>query len=272
MKPYAITILTAFLAFNTASGQSKQVQINTKVVSIPLDAALLRDAGLTLDAAPGLSNLGVISTEKVAAMIAKLEKAPGVVLLAAPSLVTKSGTRATAESTRELIYPTKFDPPKLSSTSDAKPVQPAPGQIVAATPTSPTQFEMRQFGVRIECEPTISADGSIIELTLAPELVTFEGFVNYGSPIKAVATDKDGKMLEGTLTENQIMQPVFQVVKTTTGVSIPNGHCLILGGQGGSANPLNATGQKPNLSQVAHPEQKSANVVFFFIQAKVITP
>lgn len=275
MKTHAIVSLaiTSLLAFSTSlSAQSKQLQINTKVISVPMDAALLRDAGLSLESATGMSNLGVITPEKTAAMLAKIEKMPGFTLLNAPSIVAKSGTRATAESTRDFIYPSEFESPKLASSSDGKPVTLLPGQIMAASPSTPKAFEMRRTGFRIECESTVNAEGDSIEMNLAPELVTFVGFLNYGGAVKAAATDKDGKMQEVTLTDNLVQQPLFEVLKTVTAARIPSGHCLVLGGLGGSSQAVSNAAQPANLTQAANPMQKNTHAVFFFIQAKVFTP
>ncbi|MBK8038451.1 MAG: hypothetical protein IPK22_15170 [Verrucomicrobiaceae bacterium] len=272
MKTHLTLLLSLLLPLSTASadGGPKQVQFNTKIVSVPLDPAALRDAGLTLDSPDAMSNLGVLTAEKAAAVLLKLEKMPGHSLLLAPSFATKGGVRATSESTREFIYPTEFTPPKLSTESSDKAVQLTPGQVIAATPTTPRNFEMRMTGFKLEIEPTVGPDGKTIELNLSPELVTFEGFMNFSSPIKAVAADKDGKLSEAVLTENQVFQPVFSTMKTTTGVTVMSGNVLVLG-HGGSGQLPSAT-TKPDLTKLADPAAKPTHAVFFFIQAKIIGP
>lgn len=263
--------LSLFLALSaSAFAQVKDIQINTKVVSVPLDPAALRDAGLTLDSAAAVSKLGVIPAEKVGEVLAKLEKLPGHALLNAPSITTKSGARATSQSTREFIYPTEFVPPRFSPAAGDKPVTLAPGQAVTAIPSTPESFQMRMTGFRLEIEPVIGPDGSTLDLNLAPELVTFEGFINYGSPIKAAALDKDGKLQETVLTENQVLQPVFSTVRSTTSATVPSGHVLVLGGASGGTLP--SASSKPDLKQEAKLDGKPTHAVFFFIQAKVFTP
>lgn len=266
--PIVFALLSAFAL--PLAAQVKDIQINAKVVSVPLDPAALRDAGLTLDSDATVSNLGIIPLEKAAAMLAKLEKMPGHTLLNAPSIVTKSGMRATSESMREFIYPTEYVSAKLSTGTGDKPILVAPGQALAATPSIPRSFEMRPTGFRMELEPVISPDGIMIDMNLAPELVTFEGFINYSTPIKAVAADKDGKLTETVLTENQILQPVFNTVKTRTSATMPSGHVLVLGGANGGSLPSAIS--KPDLKQEAKLDGKPTHAVFFFIQAKVFTP
>ena len=61
-------------------------------------------------------------------------------------------------------------------------------EIFPVTPATPTGFETRDTGITLEVEPVVGPNKKFIELSLRPELVEFEGFVNYGSPI-ATLTD-----------------------------------------------------------------------------------
>ena len=207
----------------------------------------------TTSVAPGIfSTAGIFTDPQFQNVIRGLSQKKGVDLMSAPSVTTKSGTRATMEVTREFIYPTEFDPPRLPQGGGGLQVGGGGGggsqQI--ATPTTPTAFEMRQTGVRLEAEPTVGADGNTIELTLAPEVVEFDGFINYGSPILSpsiqsvlpIQLGAAGTTVVGTtgyvpltqperlITPNIINQPVFSVRKVTTGVSIWDGQTVALGG------------------------------------------
>ncbi len=200
----------------------------------------------TTSVAPGIfSTAGIFGNAQFQNVMRGLSQKKGVDLMSAPSVTTKSGTRATMEVTREFIYPTEFDPPRLPQGGGGLNVGGGGGggqQI--ATPTTPTAFEMRQTGVRLEAEPTVGADGNTIELTLAPEVVEFDGFINYGSPILSpssqsvlpiqLSTGTIGyvplQTPERLITANIINQPVFSVRKVTTGVSIWDGQTVALGG------------------------------------------
>ena len=200
----------------------------------------------TKNVAPGvLSIAGVFSNPQFQAVLRALSQKKGVDVNASPSVTTKSGLKATAQVTKEFIYPTEFDPPRLPQASRRN-----SGQQMIATPTTPTAFEMRKTGVQVEIEPVISEDGRTVELTIVPELVDFEGFVNYGSPIFAPASVSvmpiqfgaaslttigassyvpisEGEQL---ITPNMILQPVFKVQKVTTAVKIYDGATVVLGG------------------------------------------
>jgi type II secretory pathway component GspD/PulD (secretin) len=78
-------------------------------------------------------------------------------------------------------------------------------------------------------------------LNLVPQVVEFEGFINYGSPIKTVnpallgflgvPTTILGTANEAiTLTDNVINQPIFSTRKVTTSVSVWDGQTVVLGG------------------------------------------
>ena len=53
-------------------------------------------------------------------------------------------------------------------------------------PSTPSNFETRNTGVTLEVEPVVGPDGVTIDLNLVPQVVEFEGFINYGSPISTV--------------------------------------------------------------------------------------
>ena len=98
------------------------------------------------------------------------------------------------------------------------------------TPANPTAFEMRPVGVTLEVDPVVGADGYTIELNIAPEVVEFEGFINYGSPIQSGAIDALGMPTTIVLTENRIEQPVFASRKLSTAVTIWDGQTVAIGG------------------------------------------
>ncbi len=60
---------------------------------------------------------------------------------------------------------------------------------VVVTPTTPQDWETRNTGVTLEVEPVVGGDATTIDLNLIPQVVEFEGFINYGSPIYAVGVN-----------------------------------------------------------------------------------
>src|SRR5207249_46291 len=113
--------------------------------------------------------------------------------------------------------------------------------VFPVTPTTPTAFETRNTGVTLEVEPTVGPDGYTIDLNLVPQVVEFEGFINYGSPIRTINPASLGlagaaaQALAGTassvvLTDNVINQPIFSTRKVTTSVTIWDGQTVVIGG------------------------------------------
>ncbi|MBK8091460.1 MAG: tetratricopeptide repeat protein [Verrucomicrobiaceae bacterium] len=207
----------------------------------------------TTSVAPGLLSVaGVFSDPQFQMVMRGLSQKKGVDLMSAPSVTTKGGTRATMEVTREFIYPTEFDPPQLpqGNSSGGGGLLGGGGTTLIATPTTPTAFEMRGTGVKLEAEPTVGPDGNAIELNLSPEVVEFDGFINYGSPIYSpssfaylrveipVTTTEFNygtayvplSQPERLITPNVINQPIFSVRKVTTGVTVWDGQTVALGG------------------------------------------
>src|SRR6266567_4335955 len=193
--------------------------------------------------APGIFGLaGVFTDPQFQVVIHALNQKKGVDLLSAPKVTTKSGQRAVIEIVREFRYPTTFTPPQIPSittSTAAGTVNPVTGAFIApppvpvvAAPTTPQTFETRNTGVTLEVEPVVGPDGVTIDLNLVPQVVEFEGFINYGSPIFGV----NPNLISGStvptvlLTQNVINQPVFSTRKVTTNVSVWDGQTVVIGG------------------------------------------
>lgn len=179
---------------------------------------------------------GVFTDPQFQVVLRALNQKKGTDLLTAPQVTTRSGQRAKIEVIREFIYPTEFEPPEIPQDFGGGGSlfggggTGATGNSFPVTPTTPTAFETRNTGVTLEVEPVLGADGYTIDLMLAPEVVEFEGFVNYGSPIQTSAVDALGNPTTLILTENRIEQPVFSTRKLSTSVTIWDGMTLGVGG------------------------------------------
>jgi general secretion pathway protein D len=217
----------------TAGNRSGNVAISANA----LDALLFPSLGSSA-VAPGIFGLaGVFTDPQFQVVIRALNQKKGVDLLSAPKVTTKSGQRAVIEIVREFRYPTTFTPPQvpsISSSTGTTIIGGAPSTVpVVVTPTTPQTFETRNTGVTLEVEPVVGPDGITIDLNLVPQVVEFEGFINYGSPIFAVGVQTVGVITTSApvlLTQNVINQPVFSTRKVTTNVSVWDGQTVVLGG------------------------------------------
>jgi general secretion pathway protein D len=227
----------------TAGNRSGNLAISANA----LDALLFGIPGAS-SLAPSFFGLsGVMSNPQFQVVVRALNQKKGVDLLSAPRVTTKSGQRAVIEIVREFRYPTQFQPPQIPQTVGSIPIATgggvdlpftsSGGGTAPVTPTTPTQFETRNTGVTLEVEPVVGPDGVTIDLNLVPQVVEFEGFINYGSPIFAPTTSFINQMTGGlitsppsVLTPNVINQPIFNSRKVTTSVSVWDGQTVVLGG------------------------------------------
>ena len=191
--------------------------------------------------APGIMSLtGLFSDGQVKMIMRGLSQKKGTDLMTAPSVTARSGQKANIEIIREFIYPTEYEPPELPNSVGATSLDGGGGGGIGGgggglstfpvTPATPTAFEMRPTGVTLEIEPTIGENDYMIDLRFVPEIVEFEGFINYGSPIQSGGTDILGNPITVTITENRIEMPVFSKRSVNTSLTIYDGYTVAIGG------------------------------------------
>src|ERR1051325_11329569 len=211
----------------TSGNRSGQLAISANAI----DALLFPTTGVS-SVAPGIFGIsGVFTDPQFQLVIRALNQKKGVDLLSAPKVTTKSGQRAVIEIVREFRYPTAFTPPQVPSINGGTG---GTGTVVieVVTPTTPQSFETRNTGVTLEVEPVVGPDGVTVDLNLVPQVVEFEGFINYGSPIFGINPNAISSTVvpQILLTNNVINQPVFSTRKITTSVSVWDGQTVVLGG------------------------------------------
>ncbi len=190
--------------------------------------------------APGILSLTGLFTDGQVQMIMRgLAQKKGTDLMTAPSVTARSGQKATIEIIREFIYPTEYEPPEIPTSTGSNlggggflggGLGGGGVQSFPVTPATPTAFETRNTGVTLEIEPTIGENDFMIDLRFVPEIVEFEGFINYGSPIQTGGTDLVGNPVQITLTENRIEMPVFSSRRVNTALTIYDGYTVAVGG------------------------------------------
>jgi general secretion pathway protein D len=243
-----------------------------------LDALLFPGAS---GVAPGIFGLaGVFTDPQFQVVIRALNQKKGVDLLSAPKVTTKSGQRAIIEIVREFRYPITFTPPQVPSITGGVGGT-GTVSIEVVTPTTPQTFETRNTGVTLEVEPVVGGDGTTIDLNLVPQVVEFEGFINYGSPIFGV----NPNLISGTtvpqilLTDNVINQPIFSTRKVSTSVSVYDGQTVVLGGMmredvQKTEDKTPIIGDIPLVGRLfrTNVDQHIKRNLVIFVTARVITP
>ncbi len=244
--------LTACRKETETKSSEAMIAVQAKVFSVPVDSPVLAEAGLVMDGQnKGLQSLGVIPEAALQSLLQKVSQQKGVDVLSAPSVTTRNGQKAMIEVVREFIYPTEYDPPKHIAKDNT------------VIPTTPTAFEMRPVGVRLEVEPELLSGGEI-QLIVTPEITEFEGFIDYGAPV----TREDGKEV---VTPNAVKQPVFHSLKMTSSFVLTRGEAVVIGGLGSPEGSFIPHAPEPD-KLVATKPNKASHLIFFVFQAREVKP
>ncbi|MCW1887382.1 type II and III secretion system protein [Luteolibacter flavescens] len=190
--------------------------------------------------APGLlwAN-GTLNDTNLTMLMRGLDQKKNVDLVVAPSTTSRSGQQSTIEVIREFIYPTEYEPPELPNSigGNNPPLDFETGDLLGTsaqsfpvTPATPTSFDMKKVGVILDVLPTVSEDRHYVDVALKPSVTDFNGFVNYGTPITSAGVDALGNPSTTVVTPNEILMPVFSVMKTETNLTVADGATLVIGG------------------------------------------
>ena len=207
MKTSALLFATAALLFDSTTQAAEPV---SPLIEITVDYVQMtaEDAGALLHGkdAPATS----LAWHETLVNVIKDGRGK---LVGSISVSTKSGQRATSESIQEHIYPTEYSPAK-GRQSDSPPV---PAGLTAVDVPSVSSLEMRAVGIRLEVDPVLSADNTLIDLNLAPEAV-----IHLGD--KAILT------LPHETGEREVQSmPEFYSMKNTTAVAMRPGGTALCG-------------------------------------------
>jgi len=218
----------------TPDGISTLVQQNTtsSAITYPITGGpISNNAPNTLLVGAVIDNIGF------AAVINAINNMQGVSLLSAPSVTTQNGLKANIDIVREFPYPTSFEQPKLSNSSNlAYSSGPSANEaLVMAIPPTPREFVTQDVGVSLEVKPTTYPDQRIdLDISKA-QVLDFDGFIDYGVPIRArlqegSAGNGDAAGEGVVLTLGTINQPVFNLRSMVTDLQVLDGQTAVLGG------------------------------------------
>ena len=199
----SLCLVLAFASFASAQEPAKNIQIDVDYLEV--SGPVLTD----LERGPKPPASG----KEWRMVLDKLLKEEKAKVLAGIGITTKAGTRATAESVREVPYATEFDPAKGRAANSPE----VPREITGVDVPTPTSFEVKPLGVRFEVDPVLGSDGKTVDLTIAPELTYKVGEVVHQE------IQKGAEMLA------TIKQPEFYSAKLNTSVSVRDGSSTLLG-------------------------------------------
>ena len=218
----------------TSGNRSGNKATNTDPFNAFLGASQSNTFVETSRRAPGILKVTAITNGMmIEALMRGLDQQTGADVMVRPSTITRSGEGSRIEVIREFIYPTEYEPaevPQITAPANTTEVG-GGGGVFPVTPTTPSAFETRNIGVTMDVLPTAGPEKKYIELSLRPEFVEFEGFVNYGAPIFGLGSDRVGNPVTIPITNNAILLPVFKIIRTqNVSMTIQDGATVVLGG------------------------------------------
>lgn len=163
---------------------------------------------------------GVIGSGEFKVLLRALERSSGSDLLSAPKVTVLSGKTAEITVAQEFRYPRNFgdiqaDVGRGDSTSGSA------GVAIAAG--TPRDFAVRNLGVEMRVTPSVE-ENNAISLRLEPAVTEFDGFIEYGGPSVAIASDTTVTVPSG------FYQPLFSIRRVRTEVTIWDGATVVMGG------------------------------------------
>jgi general secretion pathway protein D len=211
-------------------------------------------------------------------------------ILQQPQVIVKPGETAMFYSGQEILYPSNYESPQIpsSTNSDNSNYSSSTGSM-QVTPAHPTDFVSKQAGTLFNVQVnSISDDKAIVDLTITPEMVDFDGFINYGSPIElptigynldSTSTDDEAYITYLELSKNAIVQPIFTRRSLTTSVSVASGSTVVLGGLKRAKNvsyedKVPILGDLPLIGRLFRTEgtQVERKVVLIMVRAEIVDP
>ena len=179
-----------------------------------------------------LGKVGTLDDYDVYLLLNLLDNKSGADIMAAPSLTVETEQPAEIEIAQLINFPSSYDDPQMdvssSSSSNNNGSWGGSGSVTIA-PAVPqfdrtTSEEFEKVGIILNVTPTVNADNSI-KLTIDDlKIMEFEGFMDYGGT--AVS------MVGSTIVTMPMTyyQPVFNVRRVKTSVTIADGATMVIGG------------------------------------------
>lgn len=223
--------------------------------------------------APGVFGVnGAVGDATIQMLMRGLDQKTGVDMMAQPSVTTRSGQAASVFIVEEFIYPTEYEPPELPSGGGGG----ATSTIV--TPATPTAFEQRDLGIKLEVLPVADAKRRYVDVSLKPEIIDFDGFVNYGSPINTTDVGIFGSVTT-QLTENAILMPIFSIRRADSNLVVADGATIVIGGMlkqevTDVQDKTPILGDIPVVGRLFQSEAEStrSTAVLFLVQVELLDP
>lgn len=259
--------------------------------------AALYDAG---SKAPGiLSFRGVWNSGDVTMIMRGAAQKKGTDIMSNPRIVMSPGRdeQVVFANVNEMFYPETYAEPQINTTSfylgstkiSSTSEKDEYGHATIASPAHPEAFV--RFGMTEDAvggvgsvvqvhSASVAPDGEHVTLALTVTINEFEGFVNWGTPINSyLITESAEHATKLTLTENQILKPVFKRRMENTKVTVGSGAVVVIGGLKESRtvrfeDKLPVLGDLPMVGRLfrSEGEEKIRKAFLMFVKVDVVDP
>ena len=257
----------------------------------------LYDGGMK---APGiLSFRGVWNSGDVTMIMRGAAQKKGADIMTNPRIIMSPGRdeQVVFANVNEMFYPESYTEPQVNTTSfylgnelgsnGSRHSQ--YGHATIASPAHPDAFV--RFGMTEDAvggvgsvvqvhSASVAPDGEHVTLALTVTINEFEGFVNWGTPINSfMITEEDSQATKITLTENQILKPVFKRHMENTKVTVGSGAVVVIGGLKEARtvkyeDKLPVLGDLPMVGRLFRSagEEKNRTAFLMFVKVDVVDP
>lgn len=191
--------------------------------------------GVFAEAVPSfVGKIGTLDDYDVYLLLNLLDTKSGADIMAAPSLTVETEQQAEIEIAQLINFPSSYDDPQMEVSSSGSNNNnnnnwSSGGGTVTIAPAVPqfdrtTSEEFEKVGIILNVTPTVNADNSI-KLTIDDlKIMEFEGFMDYGG----TAVSMVGSTI--VTTPMTYYQPVFNIRRVKTSVTIADGATMVIGG------------------------------------------
>ncbi len=296
-------------ASQTAPSISNGLRTGTKAIGISgMDKLISVGStggfgGVAETPAPGIFGIrGVWNAADVTMIMRGLSQKKGVDILQNPRIVFSPGAeeQITFANVKELFFPESYEPGEISSSSgmsfynenddgDESYSGSSSGNAVAtsAMPQDFVRFGMTEEGIggvgtilQVH-NAELSDSGQYVTISLTTTVNEFEGFINWGTPIKSVmwSADNQDKIVQIELAPNRILMPMIKRYRENTKVTVAPGTVLVLGGLKEARlvryeDKIPVLGDLPLVGRLfrSSGEEKMRKALLFFAKVDVVDP
>lgn len=253
--------------------------------------------------APGIFSFrGIWNSGDVTMIMRGAAQKKGTDIMTNPRIIMSPGRdeQVVFANVKEMFYPETYAEPQISTTSfnlGERTVnnngntrdEDVTGMATIASPAHPDAFV--RFGMTEDAvggvgsvvqvhNASVAPDGQHVTLALTVTINEFEGFVNWGTPIYTyMMMDSDKQATKITLTDNQILKPVFKRRMENTKLTVGSGAVVVIGGLKESRSikyedKLPVLGDLPMVGRLfrSEGEEKIRKAFLMFVKVDVVDP